>query len=188
MSIEERESAASDAPSTPPEAACASSHNSTATTEAERNCWRTTAAQISSDEPNIRAAKGFFASQHCGELDDAFASFVQPDFRFVVSCACNDELRAAIPWAGYEHKGREGYQRLTALLYSEYELLSCETTRFTSAGNQVFVEGHFRLRHRETARIADSDFLARLEMRNGKIASGQFYENTAAVAAARSAD
>lgn len=175
MTIEETESAASDAPSTPREAA-------------ERNCWRTADGQISSDEPNIRAAKGFFAAQHCGELDDSFASFVQPDFRFVVSCACNDELRAAIPWAGYEHRGREGYQRLTALLYSEYELLSCETTRYTNAGTQVFVEGHFRLRHRETARIADSDFLARLEMRNGKIASGQFYENTAAVAAARRAD
>lgn len=188
MSIEETKSAASDAPSTSPEAACASSHKGATATGAERNCWRTTNAQNFPDEPNIRAAKGFFAAQHCGELDDSFASFVQPDFRFVVSCACNDELRSAIPWAGHEHKGREGYQRLTALLFSEYELLCCVTTRFTNAGDQVFVEGHFRLRHRETAKIADSDFLARLEMRNGKIASGQFYENTAAVAAARRAD
>ncbi|TCU38632.1 hypothetical protein EV129_104236 [Rhizobium azibense] len=58
----------------------------------------------------------------------------------------------------------------------------------TDAGNQVFVEGHFRLQHRETARIADSDFLARFEMRDGRIASGQIYENTAAVAEARRAD
>lgn len=149
---------------------------------------RAKGANIMSDKPNIAAAKGFFAAQHCGDLDDAFGTYVHPDFRFVVSCACNDELRAAIPWAGYEHRGREGYQRLTALLFSEYELLACDTTRFTDAGTQVFVEGHFRLRHRETARIADSDFLARFEMRNGKIVSGQMYENTAAVAAARCAD
>jgi ketosteroid isomerase-like protein len=113
---------------------------------------------------------------------------VHPDFRFVVSCACNDDLRAAIPWAGHEHKGREGYQRLTTLLFSEYELLTFETKRFTEPGSQVFVEGHFRLRHRETAKIADSDFLARLEMRDGKIVCGQMYENTAAVADARHSD
>ncbi|SCW38194.1 Ketosteroid isomerase-related protein [Rhizobium mongolense subsp. loessense] len=127
-----------------------------------------------SDKPNIAAAKGFFAAQHCGDLDDAFGTYAHPDFRFVVSCACNDELRAAIPWAGYEHRGREGYQRLTALLFSEYELLAYETTRFTDAGTQVFVEGHFRLRHRETARIADSDFLARFEMRNGRSSAARY--------------
>ncbi|TIV08771.1 MAG: ketosteroid isomerase, partial [Mesorhizobium sp.] len=59
---------------------------------------------------------------------------------------------------------------------------------FTDAGNQVFVEGHFRLRHRETAKIAESDFLVRLEMRNGRIVMGQMYENTAAIAEARRAD
>jgi ketosteroid isomerase-like protein len=58
----------------------------------------------------------------------------------------------------------------------------------TGAGTQVFVEGHFRLRHRETAKIADSDFLARFEMRDGKIVCRQMYENTAAVAGARRAD
>lgn len=140
------------------------------------------------DKPNIIAAKRFFSTQHCGDVDDAFCDYVHPDFRFAVSCACNDELRAAIPWAGYEHKGREGYQRLTTLLFSEYELLAYEIKRFTDAGNQVFAEGHFRLRHRETAKIADSDFLARLEMRDGKIVRGQMYENTAAIAAARNAD
>jgi len=176
VTIEETEGDATDTPSIPAATACSDAHD------------YTNGANLSSDEPNITVAKGFFAAQHCGELDDAFAAYVHPDFRFVVSCTCNDELRAAIPWAGYEHRGREGYQRLTALLFSEYELLACETTRFTGADNQVFVEGHFRMRHRETAKIADSDFLARLEMRNGKIASGQFYENTAAVAAARRTD
>ncbi|GGE55103.1 hypothetical protein GCM10007276_35120 [Agaricicola taiwanensis] len=137
---------------------------------------------------NAAAVKGFFAAQSGGDLDEAFGDYIHPDFRFAVSCVCNDELRAVIPWAGYEHKGREGYQRLTTHLFSEYEILAYETTRVTDTGGQVFVEGHFRLRHRETARIADSDFLVRFEMRNGKIVSGQMYENTAAVAAARRSD
>jgi hypothetical protein len=55
------------------------------------------------DTPNIVAAKSYFSAQHYGDLDDAFCDYVHPDFRFVVSCVCNDELRAAIPWAGYEH-------------------------------------------------------------------------------------
>ncbi|MCX8279197.1 MAG: ketosteroid isomerase [Mesorhizobium sp.] len=141
-----------------------------------------------SDTPNVEAAKGFFEAQRGDGLDAAINGYVHPDFRFVVSCVCNDELRALIPWAGYEHRGCEGYRRLITLLFSEYQSLACETTRFTDAGNQVFVEGHFRLRHRETAKIAESDFLVRLEMRNGRIVMGQMYENTAAIAEARRAD
>ncbi len=137
------------------------------------------------DTANITAARGFFKAQYEGDFETAFRNYVHPDFRFVVSSANNEELRAAIPWAGYDHHGREGYERLTSLLFSEYEPLEFDTIRFSDTGDQVFVEGHFVFRHRETARIADSDFIARFEMRDGKIAGGQFYENTAGVAAAR---
>lgn len=142
-------------------------------------------AARSAQKPNIVAVKGFFAAQHCGELDESFTDHVHPDFRFVVSCACNEDLRVAVPWAGYEHKGREGFNRLTTLVFSEYELLSFDIERYTDAGDQVFVEGHFRLRNRETAKVADSDFLLRFDMRKGKIVRGHLYENTAAVADAR---
>ncbi|MDY6940456.1 MAG: hypothetical protein SWY16_22715 [Cyanobacteriota bacterium] len=54
-----------------------------------------------------------------------------------------------------------------------------------AAGDRVFVEGHFTFRHRTTGKIADSDFLAAFRMENGRISGGQFYENTAGVAAAR---
>jgi len=93
-------------------------------------------------------------------VSPALSGHVLPDFRFVVSSARNEELRALIPWAGYEHRGLEGFHRLTALLFSEYEPLAFEIVRLTEAEGQVFAEGHFRLRHRETARVADSDFLA----------------------------
>ena len=94
---------------------------------------------------------------------------------------------------GSEHKfdramkdqPREGYVGLTAMLFSEFEALSFEARRYVDAGEVVFVEGHFNFRHRRTGRIADSDWLARFDLRDGRIAGGQFYENTHAVAAAR---
>ncbi len=137
---------------------------------------------------NIQAARGFLHAQYHGDFDRAFRDYAHADFRFVVASENNEDLRAVIPWAGYEHRGREGYERLMSLLFSEYESLEFEVRRLTDTGDQVFGEGHFVFRHRETAKVADSDFIVRFVMRDGKIAGGQFYENTAAVAAARQAD
>lgn len=139
------------------------------------------------DTPNVTAVKGFLDAQYAGDFDKAFGDFAHVHFTWVVSTANNDALRAAIPWAGYEHKGKEGYIRLTTLLFSEFEALEFSPSRFTDAGDAVFVEGRFVFRHRETTELAVSDFIARFDMRDGRIAGGQFYENTAAVAAARKA-
>jgi ketosteroid isomerase-like protein len=95
-------------------------------------------------------------------------------------------LRAAIPWAGHVHAGQAGYAELTRQLFSEFEPLVFEATSYSEAGDKVFVEGHFRFRHRASGKIADSDWLARFDMRDGVIGGGQFYENTYAVARARS--
>lgn len=137
------------------------------------------------DTVNIQTARRFFEAQYVGDFETAFRDYVQPEFRFVVSSAENDELRANILWAGFEHVGRQGYETLMSLLFSEFEPLEFETQRFSDTGEQVFVEGHFTFRHRETGKIAKSDFISRFEMRDGKIAGGQFYENTLGVAAAR---
>ncbi|NIA72095.1 SnoaL-like domain-containing protein [Pelagibius litoralis] len=139
------------------------------------------------DTPNIHAVKGFLEAQYAGDFDKAFAEFAQPDFQWIVSTGENEDLRGSIPWAGYVHKGKEGYVRLTSLLFSEFEALEFNSARFTDAADRVFVEGRFVFRHRETAKIAVSDFLARFDMCDGRITGGQFYENTAGVADARKA-
>ncbi|MEM8838361.1 MAG: nuclear transport factor 2 family protein [Pseudomonadota bacterium] len=139
------------------------------------------------DTPNIAAVKGFLEAQYAGDFDRAFSEFAHSHFVWVVSTADNDTLRAAIPWAGYEHKGKEGYIRLTTLLFSEFESLEFNPSKFTDAGDTVFVEGRFVFRHRETTALAVSDFIARFDMRDGRVSGGQFYENTAAVAEARKA-
>ena len=137
---------------------------------------------------NIQSVRGFLDTQYAGDFETAFRDFTQPDFRWVVSTADSDDLRALIPWAGYEHKGKEGYIRLTNCLFSEFEPLEFNPSRYTDAGDTVFVEGRFVFRHRETAKIAVSDFVSRFDMRDGRIAGGQFYENTAAIAEARRAE
>lgn len=139
------------------------------------------------DTQNIKIVKNFFEAQYAGDYDRAFREYAQPDFQWIVSSADNDDLRKMIPWAGHTLKGEDGYKRLTELLFSEFEVLGFEQKRYTDAKDQVFVEGHFRFRHRETGKIADSDWLARFEMAKGRICGGQFYENTAGVAQARMA-
>jgi ketosteroid isomerase-like protein len=134
---------------------------------------------------NAEIAKQFFEFVYAGDYDRAFSEYARPDYRFVVGSSDNAELKAAVPWAGHTHQGREGYIALTNALFSEFEPLSFEARRYSDTGDRVFVEGHFRFRHRATGKIADSDWLVRFDMKDGRIAGGQFYENTYAVAMAR---
>ena len=134
---------------------------------------------------NTETVQKFLEAQYAGEFDHAFQDYAHSNFQWVVSSNSNENLRAVIPWAGYTHKGKEGYVRLVTLLFSEFEALEFEPRRYTDAGDRVFVEGHFTFRHRETGKIADSDWIARFDMDAGRITGGQFYENTAGVAAAR---
>lgn len=136
---------------------------------------------------NIQTVQKFLEAQYAGDFDLAFQAYAQPNFQWIVSSNNNESLRAAIPWAGYTHQGKEGYIRLVTLLFSEFEALEFEPGRYTDADDRVFVEGHFIFRHRTTGKIADSDWVARFDMQDHRITGGQFYENTAAVADARKA-
>lgn len=139
------------------------------------------------EQTNVETVQKFFEAHYAGDFDRAFQAYAQPNFQWIVSSSSNESLRAAIPWAGYTHQGKEGYIRLVTLLFSEFEVLTFEPSRYTDAGDLVFVEGHFTFRHRQTGKIADSDWLARFDMEDGRITGGQFYENTVGVAEARRA-
>lgn len=130
----------------------------------------------------------FFELQYAGDFDTAFRELATEDFTWVVGSRDNDELRTGIPWAGHRHNGKAGYMELTGQLFGEFEVIDFRPDWFHDAGDRVLVEGHFRFKHRETGYIADSDWMARFDMRDGRIAGGQFYENTFAVAAARVSD
>lgn len=134
---------------------------------------------------NTEKVAKFFELQYQGDFDTAFGEYADPDFYWIVSSAENDELRAAIPWAGYRHKGKEGYLELTSQLFGEFDVIEFEPQHYLDGGDRVLVQGHFRFKHKKTGKIADSDWIARFDIKNGKIAGGQFFENTYAVAAAR---
>lgn len=56
---------------------------------------------------------------------------------------------------------------------------------FDRYGDKIFVEGHFTARHKATGALADSDWCARFDMRDARVAGTRFYENTSTVAEAR---
>jgi uncharacterized protein len=91
----------------------------------------------------------------------------------------------AIPWAGRSLTGLSGYKELTGMLFGEFESLVFDTQEFFDVGSDVFIVGTFKFKHRKTGKIADSDFVGRFRMKDGRIVGGQFYENTYAVATAR---
>lgn len=119
--------------------------------------------------------------------DRAFKDYAHSSFHWIVGSGNNEALRRVIPWAGHVHQGKEGYIRLTTLIFSEFEVLEFIAQRYTDAGDRVLVEGHFTFRHHKTSKIADSDWIARFDIQDSRISGGQFYENTAGVAEARRA-
>ncbi len=138
-----------------------------------------------SEQSNVEKVRHFFELQYAGRADEGFRLYGHDDFRFVTGSAGNDELRAAIPWAGYVHEGEEGYAELYSKLFGEFDVEEFTPHSFAEAGERVYVEGHFLFRHKQTGKLADSDWCARFDMKGGRIAGGQFFENTFAVAAAR---
>jgi ketosteroid isomerase-like protein len=136
------------------------------------------------DTPNVAAVKGFLERQYAGDIEGAFAAHARPEFTWVVGMV-DDGLRSAIPWAGRRHRGLDGYRDLIGGLFGEYAVEAFEPRRFHDTGGAVFVEGYFRFRHRGTGKLAESDFVGRFDMAAGRVAGGQFYENTWAVAAGR---
>ncbi len=134
---------------------------------------------------NIEAVQKFLTLQYEGKIEEAFANYADSSFEWIVSSANNNELTTAIPWAGMTHKGLEGYKNLTSQLFGEYEALEFDTKEFYEVQDKVIMIGHFKFKHYKTQKIADSDFVGLFNMKNGKIAGGQFYENTYAVAQGR---
>ena len=143
-------------------------------------------SKLRMDSSGVETVRGFLAATTAADYDQAFDKYARPEFSWVVGSTENPELQKVIPWAGHRHEGKEGYMRLAQQLFSEFESLSFDDRAYSEVRNQVFVEGHLIFRHRLTGKIVDSDWLARFTLKDGLIAEGHIYENTFAVAAARS--
>ncbi|MEM8909826.1 MAG: nuclear transport factor 2 family protein, partial [Bacteroidota bacterium] len=141
--------------------------------------------QQSQGSIHIRIVQDFLRLQYEGQIEAAFQAYAHPDFQWVVSTDRSPELQQAIPWAGYAHQGKAGYEQLVGTLFGEFESKHFEVEEYYSVDNKVFAVGHFSFQHRTTKKMAESDFVSVFHFKEGKISGGQFYENTYAVAAAR---
>jgi pimeloyl-ACP methyl ester carboxylesterase/ketosteroid isomerase-like protein len=136
--------------------------------------------------PSVSIVERFYDCVYAGDLDGA-AALLDEDFTWLVGTE-SVELTAAVPWAGRVLRGRSGFLELVTTLFDEFESLEFRAQEFYPVGDAVFVQGHFAFRHNVTGRNAVSDWFARFEVGGGRIKGGQFFENTYAVAAARTVD
>ena len=88
-----------------------------------------------------------------------------------------------LPFAG-TWKGRESVGRLLAVLAGTLVFELFEPRRFLADGDTVVVTGHSRDRMLATGRIVEIDWVAIIEVRDGKVVRYQVYEDTAAFVAA----
>lgn len=121
-------------------------------------------------------------------VDQFFTAFGAGDLDRVVETAHEDiEVVAtgpdAIPWYGTYH-GRDGLRRFLECLDDATRTEAFSVDRMVGEEGTVFASGHLRHRIPATGGVFESDWALRCEIRDGAILEYQFFEDTAAAAAA----
>jgi uncharacterized protein len=86
---------------------------------------------------------------------------------------------SVIPWAGTRH-GREGVAEFFSLLGETLEFEQFEPREFVAQGDTVVVLGYERSVVKPTGRAFEQEWAHVYTLRDGKIATGRFIEDTAA--------
>jgi ketosteroid isomerase-like protein len=90
---------------------------------------------------------------------------------------------SAIPFAG-PRRGREGVAEFFSLLGDTIEFQQFEPREFVAQGDTVVVVGFERNLIKPTGRTFEQEWAHVYTLRDGKIAKGRFFEDTAAYAVA----
>ncbi len=85
---------------------------------------------------------------------------------------------SAIPWAGPRH-GREEVGEFFSLLGQTLDFEQFEIREIVSQGDTVVHLGYERLRVKQTGRLVEAEWTHVYTLRNGKVAKGRFYVDTA---------
>ena len=91
-----------------------------------------------------------------------------------------------IPWAGTHH-GHEGVAGFFSLIGETLEFEQFEPREYVAQGDTVVVLGHERSHVKPTGRMFEQEWAHVYTLRDGKIATGLFIEDTAAQVQAFSA-
>jgi len=132
------------------------------------------------ESANIEAVGRFFKAVNNGE---DFSDLVTKDVTWISGSEHSPVSTETIPWAGHPIQGVAEVKDFFRRLDNEsFEVLSREARDIVASGDTVVVFGHFESRARPTGKRVASDFACRLDLREGRIARGQFFEDSYAVA------
>jgi ketosteroid isomerase-like protein len=126
-----------------------------------------------------------------GVVQQAYEAFVREDISAVLESLTDDvewtmQGPSVIPFSG-TFRGREGIAEFFGLLDETMEIEQFETRKFVGQGDTVVVLGYERDVVKQTGRGFEEEWAHVYTLRDGKIATGLFLENTAAFVEALSA-
>ncbi len=114
----------------------------------------------------------------------AYEAFGRGDIPGVLDLLTDDVVwtlqgPSPIPFAG-THRGREGIAEFFSLVAEALEFEQFEPREFVAQGDTVVVLGYERSLAKATGRPLEQEWAHVYTLRDGKIATGRFFEDTAA--------
>jgi ketosteroid isomerase-like protein len=124
-------------------------------------------------------------------VQQAYAAFGRGDIPGVLDLLTDDVVwtlqgPSTIPFAG-TRRGREGVAEFFSLVGETLEFQQFEPREFVGQGDTVVVLGYERSLVKATGRRFEQEWAHVYTLRDGKIATGRFFEDTAAEVVAFSA-
>ena len=124
-------------------------------------------------------------------VQQAYEAFGRGDIPGVLDLLTDDVVwtlqgPSVIPFAGTFH-GREGIVEFFSLVGEALEFEQFEPREFVAQGDTVVVLGYERSLAKATGRWLEQEWAHVYTLRNGKITTGRFFEDTAAEVVAFSA-
>ncbi len=121
-------------------------------------------------------------------VQQAYEAFGRGDIFGVLDLLTDDVVwtlqgPSTIPFAGV-HRGREGIAEFFSLVGEALEFEQFEPREFVAQGDTVVVLGYERSLAKATGRPLEQEWVHVYTLRDGKIARGRFFEDTAAEVAA----
>ncbi len=119
-----------------------------------------------------------------GVVQQAYEAFGRGDIPAVLDLLTDDvewtlQGPSVIPFAG-TFRGREGIEEFYSLVGETLEFEQFEPREFVGQGDMVVVVGYERSVVKQTGRRFEQEWAHVYTLRDDKIATGRFFENTAA--------
>ncbi len=129
-----------------------------------------------SDQTNLGVVQQTYAAVGSGDIP-AVLDLLTDDVEWTL------QGPSVIPWAG-TRRGREGVAEFFSLLGETLEFEQFEPREFVAQGDTVVVLGYERSPVKATGCTFETEWAHVYTLRDGRIAKGRFFEDTAALVVA----